>query len=552
MKRNKKALLAGLGAALLLTSTLVGCGNQPSGGSEVNSVAASTTAAKKDSIVVALSAGSEPASLDPCTGSWGHGTSPIIQSTLVRYDDDKNIAYDLATDYRMSEDGLTWTFTIRNDAKFTDGQPVTAKDVAFTLLTAKDGGSGLDLTRLKDVKVTGDSTVEVILNQPWATFINTCCSIGIVPEHAYGADYGTKPIGSGAYKLVEWKKGEQILLTRNDDYYGDKAKIKDVTLTFMSEDAAVAACQAGKLDVAATSATLADTKISGMHLEEYKTMDNRGLTLPMTPNTGEKTADGYPIGNDVTSDIAIRHALAYGISREEIAQNALNGHASPCYSENDGAPWCNTEAVQVEYDLEKAKKLLEDAGWTDTDGDGIREKDGLKASFTVLYTAGDSMRQAIGMATAEQAKKLGIEITVKGESWDDITADQFSNAVLMGWGSVNPYTSYSLFHSSGKLKTDYYNPEGMDNKTVDEHLDKAIRATSLEETYKELKLAQWDGTTGTAMKADCPWVWLINHHHNYFVRDGLNIGAQNLHAHGHSWSLVENLPQWSWNDSTSA
>ena len=392
-----------------------------------------------------------------------------------------------------------------------------------------------------------DTTVEIKLKKPKMTFINTCCSIGIVPEHAYSKDYAVKPIGSGPYKFVEWKQGEQLILEANEDYYGTVPAIKKVTLMFMEEDAALAAAKSGQVDVAVTSATLADTKIDGMSLRDISTMDNRGFTMPMSPAGSGKTEDGYPIGNDVTSDIAIRHALAYGMDREEIAKGALGGYADPCYSENDGAPWCNTEEVVVEYDLEKAKKILEDAGWTDSDGDGIREKNGVKASFTAVYPSGDSMRQAVGMSASEQAKKLGIEIKIKGESWDDITGDMFSNAVIMGWGDSNPYVSYSLFHSSGKLKTDYYNPEGMDNPAVDEHLEKAVTALTQEEAYKEFKLSQWDGTTGTAMHADCPWVWLVNAHHLYFVSDGLNIGDQQLHPHGANWPLVENLKEWTWN-----
>ena len=553
MKLSKKRIAAALLAAGMVGMTLVGCGAEPSGGSTTST--GSTTASsktqqatvKKESVVLALGSGSEPKGLDPCTSSWGHGTAPLIQSTLLEYTTDKQIRKELATDYSVSEDGLIWTFKIRDDAYFTDGEKLTAKDVAFTFNTAKKGQTSLDLTFMKNAEAKDDSTVLIHLKRPQATFINTCCSVGIVPEHAYDANYATNPIGSGAYKFVEWQQGEQLILTRNDDYYGEQPQIKDVTLMFMEEDAALAAAKSGQADIALTSATLADTKIEGMHLRSISTMDNRGLTLPMTPDEGKKTEDGYKIGNNVTSDIAIRHALACGIDREAIAQGALNGYADPAYSENDGAPWCNTEAVKVDYDLDKAIKILEDAGWKDTDGDGYRDKDGVKASFMAVYPSGDSMRQAVGMSTAEQAKKLGIEIIVKGESWDDIIADMFSNAVIMGWGSSNPYVSYSLFHSSGKLKTDYYNPENYDNPTVDKHLENAVTALTMEDSYKEFQLAQWDGTTGTAMKADCPWVWLVNAHHLYFVKDGLEIGDQQLHAHGATWPLVENLKEWKWN-----
>ena len=116
----------------------------------------------------------------------------------------------------------------------------------------------------------------------------------------------------------------------------------------------------------------------------------------------------------------------------------------------------------------------------------------------------------------------------------------------MGWGSSNPYESYCLFHSSGMLRDDYYNPEGYTNPVVDGYLEAAMEARTAEEANRYWQLAQWDGETGTAMQGDCPWVWLVNAQHLYYVRDGLDIGQQQLHAHGASMPLLQNLKQWTW------
>ena len=145
-------------------------------------------------------------------------------------------------------------------------------------------------------------------------------------------------------------------------------------------------------------------------------MDNRGFTLPVLPDTGEVTESGYPIGNDVTCNLEIRQAIAYAIDRQQVAEAAVNGYATPCYSENDGMPWNNPE-VAIETDVDYAKQLLADAGWSDTDGDGIVERDGLKAEFVCLYPSGDSVRQAVAMAAAEQVRAIGINIIVEGTSW---------------------------------------------------------------------------------------------------------------------------------------
>lgn len=535
MKKILKVLLAGSLAAMLLVGTLTGCGQQSS------STSATPTGAK-DSLVVSVN--SEPeGGFDPVGFSWGHSSSaPLVQSTLFELDEDMNIVNDLVTDYSISDDGLTWTFHIRKDVKFTNGVPLTAHDVAFSLETAKGAQTTLDLTFMDNAKATDDYTAVVTLKKPKSTFIYTLATMGIVPKDSYGPNYGSEPIGSGPYKLVQWNKGEQVIFERNEDYYGTKPEAKKLTVIFQDEDAALASVRAGQVDVAVTSPTLATQKMNGYGIKTITTMDNRGMTMPMEP-AGGTTADGLPVGNDVTSKIEIRKALAYGIDRDKIATDALNGFGDPCYTENDGAEFNNPE-TKITTDVAKAKKMLADAGWKDTDGDGIVELNGLKAEFNVIYPSSDSGRQAIAVAAAAQAKELGIKINVQGLSWDDIAKRQFEDAVLMGWGSVNPATSYSLFHSSGKLKDDYYNPEGMDNPTVDEYLDKAISATSTEEANKYWKLAQWDGTTGSSMLGDCPWVWLINTQHVYFVRDGLDIGNQTLHGHGHAWQVLQNIKNW--------
>ncbi|NLJ67241.1 MAG: ABC transporter substrate-binding protein [Clostridiales bacterium] len=496
----------------------------------------------KDEVIIAIQ--SEPENgFDPTTG-WGHGTTPLIQSTLVEYTQDMSIVNDLATNYTISEDGTKWVFTIRDDAYYTDGEPVKASDVAFTFNTAKISQSSLDLTYLVSCEVTGDYEATFTLNAPNSTFINTIATTGIVPEHAYSDKYANDPIGSGPWKFVQWNKGEQVILEANEDYYGNVPAIKKAVLVFMDEDAAFAAARAGQVDVALTSATHATQDIDGMRIEAVTTLDNRGFTLPIIP-AGATSESGYPAGNDVTSNLAIRKAIAYCIDREQIARDALNGFATPAYSENDGMPWNNPD-VKIEADIEKAKKFLAEDGWEDVDGDGIVEKNGLKAEFKCIYPSGDSVRQAIAMAAAEQVKEIGINIVVEGLSWDEISKRMFSDAVLMGWGSSNPYTSYLLFHSKNKLRDDYYNPEGFNNATVDGYLDAALHAGTSEEAYDNWKLAQWDGTTGTSMRGECPWVWLVNIQHIYYVADGLDIGDQQLHEHGASWTLVQNLRDWRW------
>ena len=310
---NKKLL------AILLALVLALALPVATGGAKADSAA-------KDTVVVAI--GSEPSTLDPTQG-WGHGNTPLIQSTLIHYNYDMSFANDLAVDYSLDETGTVWTFSLRNDARFTDGEPVKASDVAFTFETAKAAQSSIDLTFMDKVEAVDESTVVFTLSKPTSVFLNTVASVGIVPEHAYGPDYGVNPIGSGPWKFVQWNPQEQLILEANEDYYGEAPAIRTAVIVFMDEDAAFAAVKAGEVDVALTAATLATAEIPGYELKIVSSVDNRGFTLPMLPDEGALTESGYPVGNNISCNPEIRQAIAYAIDRELVAEVALNGFARP-------------------------------------------------------------------------------------------------------------------------------------------------------------------------------------------------------------------------------
>lgn len=516
---------------IIIILTLSGCG--------VNKLESN----EENELIMAI--GSEPEEgFDPCNG-WGRYGSPLFQSTLIDTDHNMDIVYDLATEYAISNDGIIWTFKLRDDAYFTDGEKVKAEDVVFTFETAKNSGSIVDLTNMESISSISDTEVEFKLKKPDSSFVYTIAATGIVPKHVYGPNYGDNPMGSGPFILVQWDKGQQIIMKANEDYYGKVPEIKKITILFMEEDTAFAAAKSGQLDVAITNANLAGKEINGMDLIAIKTIDNRGLTLPYLKDEGKTDENGNKIGNNVTSDISIRRALSYGIDREKLVNDVINGYGRPAYTECDGMPWANSEAI-VEYNLNKAKTILEEAGWIDSDRDGVREKEGVKAEFNLLYSSSDSTRQALAMAVALQAEELGIKINVEGTSWDIISKRMYSEAVLMGWGAQNPNETYLLYHSDNMGK-DYYNPEYFSNDTVDRYIDSAMSTLDINESMEYWKKVQWDGQTGLSTRGECPWVWLVNVDHLYYIREGLDIGTQKIHPHGHAWPLVANLKHWKWN-----
>ena len=317
-KRTIKTILAALTAAAMVCS-MVGCSGKDAGTAESSasgsSAAAENTGAAaengKDSVIVVMGPSSEPeAGFDPAYG-WGAGEhvhEPLIQSTLTVTKADMTIGYDLATDMNVSDDGMTWTVTIRDDVKFTDGEKLTAEDVAFTYNTLRDNSSVNDFTMLKEARALDDTTVEFDMNRPYSIWPYTMAITGIVPEHAYGPDYGTNPIGSGRYIMKQWDKGQQVIFEANPDYYGDAPKMKTVTVLFMDEDAAYAAALSGQVDLAYTSAAYSDQTVDGFSLFDCKTVDNRGFNLPVIP-AGETDENGVALGNDFTSDVSVRRAI---------------------------------------------------------------------------------------------------------------------------------------------------------------------------------------------------------------------------------------------------
>lgn len=527
----------------LVVSLLAGCGGESaerSGGSRDG-----------DSVVIALDPGSEPeAGFDPAYG-WGAGEhvhEPLIQSTLTVTNTDLTIGYDLATGYSVSEDGLTWQVAIRRDAKFTDGEPLTAEDVAFTYNTVKETSSVNDFTMLDHAEAADDTTVIFHMTRPFSIWPYTMAEVGILPEHAYdSATYGTEPVGSGRYILKQWDKGQQVILEANPDYYGEAPKMKQVTILFMEEDAAFLAAQSGQVDLAYTSATYSEEEVGGYTLAAYESVDNRGLNLPAVSETTD--SEGRTLGNDFTSDVLVRRAINIGVDRQEMIDHVLNGYGSPAYSVCDQLPWYN-EASEVAYDPEGAAALLDEAGWA-LGEDGVREKDGVQAKMNLLYSNGDSVRQALAADFADQMEELGIICTIEGVGWDTAYDRALSEPLLWGWGAHTPMELYNIYHTIEGNTVDgkdlaQYSPYA--NETVDTYMGQALAESDLEEAYTLWQQAQWDGTTGVTQEGDIPWVWLVNIDHLYWVRDGLTVAEQKIHPHGHGWSIVNNVDQWKWEE----
>ena len=542
---NRRLRLSTLSfSAIFLGQVLVGCGSGQTESANVSEPAASPAQTGSAEQIVLTIGGESEDGYDPTLG-WGRYGSPLFQSTLLKRDDNLDIVNDLATAYTMSEDGLTWTVTIRDDAVFSDGEPLTAADVAYTFNKAAESGGLTDVTVLEEAVATDDTTVELRLKQPQSTFVNRLITLGIVPEHAHGPDYARNPIGSGPYQLVQWDEGQQLIVEANPNYYGEAPGIKRLVFLFVEEDGAFAAAKAGQSQVASVPPSLAVQNIDGMTLYDVTSVDNRGLMFPYEPATGRTTPNGAPIGNDVTADLAIRQAVNFAIDRQALVDGVLEGYGSPAYGPVSGLAWEEPKASIEDADPDKARAILAAGGWADGNGDGVLEKGDLKAEFTILYPASDSTRQALALSAAEMLKPIGIQANVEGKSWDEITPAMHSNVVVFGWGSHDQTEMYNLYHSQA-AQGDFYNAGYYANSAIDTTLDLAMGAPSEAEAIAFWQTAQWDGNTGFTAQGDAAWAWLVNLDHTYFVSDCLDIGQPQVEPHGHGWPITANIAEWTW------
>ncbi len=483
-------------------------------------------------------------SMDPVKGFMSYGY-PFVNEALIQADTNSEYVADLATDWEVSEDALTYTFNLREGVTFSDGTPFTAEDVVFTYEEVQKNqanNENVDLTKLKSVEADGDYKVIFTLNECYSPFLDTVAMLQIVPSDSYNSEtFDTAPIGTGAYKVAQYDTNQQIILQINDSYWGGTPDIEQVNIISMDQDTAYSNAVSGQLDVVMVGSTYINETIDSMTLHKLETMDVRNVSLPTLTEQVMKDSQGneYNVGNNVTSDIAVRKALSIGINRQEIIDNAFNGEGKPAVNFTDNLPWASTDDYE-DNQVDEAKKILEDAGWTDADGDGIREKGDLKCSFDLIAPGNDEDRYKLATALAENAKNLGIEINVRNESWDVAVVEENTTPIVWGWGQFSPTVIYSTYDSEMFLEAQYANVTGYTNADCDAAIEKAFAASNQADANAAWKEAQAIGDS------EYPYLYLVNIEHSYFVKDNLDISeaTQIPHPHGHGSPIICNLKDW--------
>ncbi|WP_411102412.1 ABC transporter substrate-binding protein [Streptomyces sp. cmx-4-9] len=525
--RTVRGAVGAILAAALITG-LAAC-SDPAGG-------AAAGAGAGDTAVVGIA--TEPDSLSPLLGYGKDGNSKIFDG-LLTHDADMTLQPALAAALpEVSPDGLTYTYALRQDVQFSDGEPFSAEDVVFTYRTILDPGtnnaSKTELDAIASVEARGKDTVVFTLKYPYAPFAERTV-LPIAPEHVAGrqdvnsGDFTTHPVGTGPYLLTGWSKGEKLGFAANPRYWGGEPAVKKFTMAVIKDDdVRVTRLRSGELDAAVLPPNLAEGFRSDPARTTYaaKTFDYRNVTLPT--------------GNPVTGDVAVRRALDTAVDRGAMVDKLLEGAGKPAYGPvPTGSPWF-TAGTERPHDLAAARQILDAAGWK-AGGDGIRAKDGVRASFPLWYTAGDKIRQDHALAFASDARKAGIEVTTQAGTWEVIEPRMKSDAVLAGGGSpADPdFDQYQLLTSS--LAGDGFNNMAhYDNPAVDRALTDARRSGD-----PAARKAAYD-TVQRELVKDPGYVFLTHIDHLYVVNDrweGLTTQVE-PHDHGLGSGPWWNVERW--------
>jgi peptide/nickel transport system substrate-binding protein len=409
--------------------------------------------------------------------------------------DDLSAAPGLATEWSQSEDGLTWTFNIRDDAFWQDGEQVNADDIAFTFSRIVEFKLGSSLDYLP-YSTPESFTAPDDRTFVWTTEVPTIAPtippwIYIVPEHLWADrdkdemkkwnfEPGTEPsIGSGPFELTEWTKGDSWTMTANPDYWGGAPKIDEyVVRRFNNEEAMVTALKNGEIDY-----------LSGIGPDLFDSLEGQaGITqwvgpaisfsqLSMNSCDPENTASDYcadtgSTGHPALLDPVVRTAIGHAIDKDTLVDRIIGGYGEP--GETIVPPYASqwhyspTEEEAITFDLAAANALLDDAGYADTDGDGVREMPGggEPLEFRFILRSEDEQAPDMGRFVSGWLTEIGIatssEVLTDGKlinAWYDNDYDLY----IWGWGpDPDPDFILSTFTSNqcgSWSDTCYSNPE---------------------------------------------------------------------------------------------
>ncbi|WP_415330207.1 ABC transporter substrate-binding protein [Clostridium perfringens] len=544
MKRKLVTLLtAGLAASMLFVACGGGANNATEGNSNGSESGGTTKDLSKPERIEASNPSAIPDAAKNRTDTLIVGTTdpkgefvPIYSSTL--YDSwVNNLIFDglisnnekgepvpnVAESYEVSEDGKTYTFKLNKGIKFTNGQELTAKDVAFTFTSICDPGydgprmdavnnlvgyeeyNKGDAKSVEGIKVIDDYTISFTNKNVDAAGIWNF-SYGIMPESVYGFEKGNfqavkdkllEPVGSGAYKFVHFKPGQEVKFEKNPDYWKGEPKIPYVVMKVTNAQTLLQELMAGTVDIDRVGA-------KPENIDPLKQAGFLNLDLYMQNGYGYM---GLNYGSDKVKDPKVRQALLYGLNREGFMQSYYQGYGQVYNSHILPTSWAyNPDVPKYEYNPEKANQLLDEAGWKDTNGNGVRDKDGVELELQWLTYTGSKYVDALIPIVQQSWEQIGVKVTPElmefGTMMDKVDSREYD--IFNGaWNlSIDPDPS-GIFAISQDVPGGFNNI-GWRNEEADKLLKEGKGTTNQEERKKAY--AEWQ----LKFSEDVPYILLGN------------------------------------------
>ncbi len=381
--------------------------------------------------------------------------------TLVDYRDGK-IVPGLAESWSISDDGLIYTFTLRKGIKFSDGAALNAAAVKKSLemipivLGDYKGTSEVLSVLFKNFKIIDEHVIEVHLTSPYYGALQDFAKpmvLGIMSPNAYNQDGTlsdkllTHSMGTGPYMSAGQSAENIYTFVRNPHYWGEKPEVDQFNVKVIPDnDAKALALRNGEIDL-----IFGSSKITYGAFKEFSE-DSRYSAKTSDENIQTRLL-GFNLSKQPFNDKQVRLAISHAIDKQSIVANLFYGIETKADSFlSRTLPYCDVALEPYEYDVEKAKQLLETAGWLDSDGDGIREKDGKKLKAGLLYKSGSSVDDDLALTIAASLKKLGIEVkvsTLEILAWiAELQNGNFDIAYALTYGfPVDPYSTIANMSS---------------------------------------------------------------------------------------------------------
>ena len=484
-------------------------------------------AVERDTLTIAI--GAEPEALDPVnmTSAPAATVGEHAVERLIYMEEDGELTPMLATEWESNEAGDVWTFQIREGVTFHDGEPLNAEAVKANLDRFIDPDVGAAyaflLGDVESIEATGEYELTINLEDSFAPILSHLSHsfIGIISPASFedlSPDETTDAaVGTGPYELVEWNRGDSITMVRNDDYWGDAPEIENLVFNFIPEDSArMVALETGEADaVMRVPPQDADRLDADPDINVVYETSVRTIYL------------GFNYQEEPFDDQRVRQAFNYAVDKEAIVDSILDGNAFVADAPIVDAVFGHTSAGPYEYDPERARDLLAEAGY----------EDGLEVTLhhpTGRYLLDATIAEAVQSMLAE----VGVDLTLETREWGsllDFLAQPVDEAeyrmFMLGWGTVTLDADYGLY---ALLHTNQWNPDGnnrgfYENEDVDALLDQARVETdpaTREELYGEAINLIWD---------DAPWLFLHN--------EG-QINAERADVGGLIHHPLENLSAW--------